>query len=82
MENSEFESPVVVQEQHGEILTCIKKSLQELEKGGDNPEDFVVNLEENFEQEEVQIEKLCNASITHENKGGKGKFIMFYITYV
>ena len=82
MENSEFKNLAAVQEQHGMILKCIRKSLQELEKGGDNPEDFVVNLEENFEQEEVQIEKLCNASITHENKGGKGKFIMFYITYV
>ena len=86
MENSEFESPVVVQEQHGVILTCIKKSLQELEKGGDkddsNPENFVVDLEENVEQEEVQVEKLCNASITQENKKQIGKFIMFYITYV
>ena len=78
MENSEFESPVVVQEQHGEILTCIKKSLQELEKG----ENFVVDLEENVEQEEVQVKKLCNLSITQEIKKKKGKFIMFYITCV
>ena len=86
MENSEFEKLAATQEQHGIILTCVKKSLQELEKGGDkddsNPENFVVDLEENVEQEEVQVEKLCNASITQENKKEIGKFIMFYITYV
>ena len=86
MENSEFEKLAATQEQHGIILTCVKKSLQELEKGGDkddsNPENFVVDLEENVEQEEVQVEKLCNASITQENKKQIGKFIMFYITYV
>ena len=82
MENSEFENEAVVQEQHGVILTCIKKSLQELEKGGDNPENFVVNLEENVEQEEVQVKKLCNLSINQEIKKKKGKFIMFYITCV
>ena len=86
MENSEFEKLAAIQEQHGIILTCVKKSLQELEKGGDkddsNPENFVVDLEENVEQEEVQVEKLCNASITQENKKQIGKFIMFYITYV
>ena len=78
MENSEFENEAVVQEQHGMILTYVKKSLQELEKG----ENFVVDLEENVEQEEVQVEKLCNASISQENKNEKGKFIMFYITCV
>lgn len=83
MENSEFENPIVG-EQRGMIVTF--KSLQELEKAGDkddlNPEDFVVDLAENVEQVEVQVEKLCNASITQENKKEKGKFIMFYITYV
>ena len=86
MENSEFEKLATIQEPHGMILTCVKKSLQELEKGGDkdgsNPENFVVDVEKNVEQDEVLIEKLCNASITQENKKEKGKFIMFYITCV
>ena len=82
MENSEFENLVVVQEQEEMILTCVKQSLQELDKGANkddsNPENFVVDLEENVEQEEAQVEKLCNASITQENKKEKSKFKMFY----
>ena len=73
MENSEFGKPVLVGEQHGMILTCVKKSLQE---------NFVVDLEKNVKQEEMQVEKLCNGSITQENKKEKGTFIMFYITCV
>ena len=86
MENSEFENLVVVQEQVKMILTCVKQSLQELDKVGhkddSNPENLVVDLEENVEQEEAQVEKLCNASITQENKKEKSKFIMFYFTCV
>ena len=86
MENSEFENLVVVQEQEEMILTCVKQSLQELDKGANkddsNPENFVVDLEENVEQEEVQVKKLCNLSINQEIKKKKGKFIMFYITCV
>ena len=86
MENSEFENLVVVQEQEEMILTCVKQSLQELDKGANkddsNPENFVVDLEENVEQEEAQVENLCNVSITQENKKEKSKFIMFYFTCV
>ena len=86
MEKSEFGNPVLVREQHEMILTCAKKSLQELEKrdinDDSNLENFVVDLEENVKQEDVQVEKLCNGSIDQENKKEKGKFIMFYRTCV